>query len=108
MIRQRWRTHIKNAADEKALLAVVNECLGEWTWAEMAQLPNAAWPMRIDTAKALSEWTFRLGELHREYQGRSSDALAPLEELLLLFTHASVRMAQITRPRAGSGTEKEG
>ncbi|HET9580949.1 MAG TPA: hypothetical protein VFP44_24195 [Usitatibacter sp.] len=105
VMRHRWRTSIKNAADEKALLAVVNEYLGEWTWGEMAQLPNAAWPMRIDNAKSLSEWTFRLGELHREFQGRSSGTLAGIEELLLFFTHASVRMAQLARPKTSTDTD---
>lgn len=106
-MRHRWRSAIKNALDEKAVLAIVNEYLGEWTWGEMAQLPNAAWPVRIDTAKSLAEWTFRLGELHREFQGRSSETLARLEELLLLFTHASVRMAQLARPRTSTDTDLE-
>lgn len=72
----------------------------------MAQLPNAAWPMRIDSAKSLSEWMFRLGELHREFQGRSSETVARLEELLLFFTHASVRMAQLARPKSSTGTDE--
>ena len=104
MIRHRWRTAIKNAGDEKALLAIVNEYLGEWTWAEMAELPNAAWPTHVDTAKSLSEWTFRLGELHREFHGRSSTLLTRLDELQLFFTHASVRMAQLARHKAGTDT----
>lgn len=97
MIRHRWRSRIKNVVDEAALLALVNDYLKEWTWSEKVELPQAAWPGRVDNAKSLSEWTFRLAELHREYQGAPWEVLSPLQKLLLFFTHASVRMAQLAR-----------
>lgn len=108
MIRHRWRSHIRNAADESTLLSLVNEYLKEWTWGEKERLPHAAWPGRIENAKSLSEWTFRLAELHREFHGAPCDMLTGLEHLLLFFTHASVRMAQLSRPKAGTDTETEG
>jgi hypothetical protein len=107
VIRHRWRSHIKSADDERALLALVNNYLDEWTATERAQLPNTAWPGRVDTAKSLSEWTFRLVELHREFQGDSSQALVHLQNLLLFFTHACVRMAQLARLKATTGTDIE-
>lgn len=106
LIRHRWRSHIKNAVDEAALLALVNTYLKEWTWSERFRLPRDAWPGRIDGAKSLSEWTFRLAELHREFQGAPWAMVEGLENLLLFFTHASVRMAQLARPKAGSEDEE--
>lgn len=102
MIRHRWRSHIKNAFDEATLLALVNKYLKEWTWAERHRLPHDAWPGRVDNAKGLSDWTFRLAELHREYRDAPWPMAQGLENLLLFFTYASVRMAQLARPRAGS------
>ena len=107
MIRYRWRSHIRNADDEKALLALVNNYLDEWTAAERALLPGSAWPGRVDGAKSLSEWTLRLVELHRQFQGDSSQTLVQLQNLLLFFTHASVRMAQLARFRVTTGTDIE-
>ena len=92
--------------DEADLLALVNRYLKEWTWAEKLRLPRDAWPGRIDGAKSLSEWTFRLAELHREFQDAPWPMVEGLENLLLFFTHASVRMAQLARPKAGSGEEE--
>lgn len=100
LIRHRWRSHLRNAVDEAALLALVNGYLKEWTWAERLRLPREAWPGRIESAKSLAEWTFRFAELHREYQDAPSPMAEGVENLLLFFTHASVRMAQISRPRA--------
>lgn len=102
MIRHRWRSRIKNVVDESALLALVNDYLKEWSWAEKLELPQAAWPGRIDNPKCLSEWTFRLAQLHREYQNAPWEVLAPLQKLLLFFTHASVRMTQLARTQVVS------
>jgi len=107
LIRHRWRSHIKNAANEAALLAVTNKYLKEWTWAERLRLPQDAWPGRIESAKSLSEWTFRLAELNREFQDASWPTVEGLQNLLLFFTHASVRMAQLSRSKEGSDTELE-
>ena len=107
MIRHRWRWHVKNAVDQAALLAVTNTYLKEWTWAERSRLPNDAWPHRIDDAKGLAEWTFRLAEFNREFQDAPWPTLEELQNLLLFFTHASVRMAQLSRSRQGSDTELE-
>jgi len=98
---------VKNAADEAALLAVTNTYLKEWTRAERARLPSDAWPHRIDHAKGLAEWTFRLAELNREFQDAPWALVEELQNLLLFFTHASVRMAQLSRSREGTGTELE-
>ena len=107
LIRHRWRSHIKGAADEAALLAVTNTYLKEWTWAERLRLPREAWPERVESGKSLSEWTFRLAELHREFQDGPWPMVEGLENLLLFFTHASVRRAQLSRSKEGSDTELE-
>lgn len=105
MIRHRWRSHIKNTHGEDELLALVRDYLAEWTPLEREQLPAAAWPGRIQTRKELAQWAFRLGELHAEFTGGPPQTLARLQDMLLFFTHASVRMAQLTH--AGSAEEKK-
>ena len=107
MIRHRWRSHIRNAADEAALLGVTNQYLKEWTWVERLRLPRDAWPERIQSARSLSEWTFRLAELNHEFRDAPWPTVEGLQNLLLFFTHASVRMAQLSRSREGSDTELE-
>lgn len=108
MIRHRWRSHIKNTQDEAQLLALVRDYLAEWTPLEREQLPAAAWPARITSKKELAQWAFRLGELHAEFTGGPPQTLARLQDMLLFFTHASVRMAQLSHaPAAETRKERE-
>ena len=107
MIRHRWRTHIKNTESEAALLELVRQYLAEWTAQERDQLPSSAWPAPMETRKDLATWTFRLGELHAEFDSGSSQALARLQDLLLFFTQASVRMAQLANLAGSKSRETE-
>jgi hypothetical protein len=95
VIRYRWRSHLKAASSEKAVLDLVGEYLREWLPDERRAVPAAAWPARIETRRDLTTWAFRLGELHAEFEG-DPRALAPLQDLLLFATHAAVRITQIS------------
>lgn len=94
MIRFRWRTSLKQATDEPQVLRLVHEYLDTWRNEERACLPPAAWPTDISSARDVTRWTFRLGELHSEYHG-DAEGLKRLQELWLFFTHAAVRLTQL-------------
>ena len=94
MIRHRWRTHLKSASTEEAVVAVVGDYLREWSPDEIDSLPDGSWPQRIRDRADIMSWMFRIGEMHGKFRGPSA-ALIRLQELLLFFTHAAVRVTQI-------------
>lgn len=111
MIRHRWRTHLKSATSEAAVVDLVRAYLGEWAAAEVRSLPKTAWPERIAQRSDIMSWMFRVGEVHAQFRGDAS-ALARLQELLLFFTHAAVRVTQIAAhgddPSANDDPERVG
>lgn len=94
MIRHRWRTHLKSAVTEEAVVALVGDYLREWDPQEIASLPEGCWPGRIGDRSEIMSCMFRIGEIHSRFRG-SPAALMRLQELLLFFTHAAVRVTQI-------------
>ena len=94
MIRHRWRTHLKGATSESAVVDLVRAYLGEWAAAEVRSLPREAWPGRIAQRSDIMSWMFRVGEVHAQFRG-DAIVLGRLQELLLFFTHAAVRVTQI-------------
>jgi hypothetical protein len=98
VIRHRWRTHLKSATTEQAVVALVRDYLGEWDREEVASLPDAAWPTTIRSRTDIMSWMFRIGEIHSKFRGPAA-ALMRLQELLLFFTHAAVRVTQIAASR---------
>lgn len=97
MTRHRWRTELKSCTCEVDVLKVVERFLGEWSAGELRELPVA--PGTFASARAVSEFTFRLGRAHARYDG-SNQSLLLLQEMLLFFTQASVRVTQL-RPSDG-------
>jgi hypothetical protein len=94
VIRHRWRTHLKNAATEQDVVDLVQGYLREWRVDEIRSLPGPAWPGKIADRGDIMFWMFRVGEVHAKFRGDAA-ALARLQELLLFFTHAAVRVTQI-------------
>lgn len=94
MIRHRWRTHLKSATTEDAVVSLVRDYLGEWDPEEVDSLPPHVWPGEIRDRADIMSWMFRIGEVHGKFRGAST-ALMRLQELLLFFTHAAVRVTQI-------------
>jgi hypothetical protein len=97
MIRKSWRTQLKAAADERDVLAIVGHFLAEWSNAEIAALPEGAWPGRICTREDVLSHAVTLAEIHARFDGAAAE-LPGLQELLLFFTHAAVRIAKIATP----------
>ena len=49
MIRRSWRTQLKAATTQEAVLSVVSHFLDEWTPQEVNALPPQAWPRGLAT-----------------------------------------------------------
>lgn len=94
MIRHRWRTHLKSAVTEEAVVTLVGDYLREWRPEEIESLPRGCWPGRIGDRSGIMACMFRIGEIHSRFRGPPA-ALLRLQELLLFFTHAAVRVTQI-------------
>jgi hypothetical protein len=94
VVRHRWRTHLKSATSEAAVLQLVRTYLSEWPNDEVASLPPDAWPMSVRSRSDIMSWMFRIGDAHGKFKGDPA-VLARLQELLLFLTHAAVRVTQI-------------
>lgn len=94
VIRHRWRTHLKASSTETAVVELVRAYLREWRPEEIASVPPRAWPTRVQCRSDIMSWMFAIGEVHGDFRGEPA-ALARLQELLLFFTHAAVRVTQI-------------
>lgn len=94
MIRRSWRTQLKASTTQEAVLTVVSQYIEEWRPEEIAALPPGAWPGVLRTKSDVLAHALKLGTLHAAFTGEHR-ALAGLQELLLFFTHASVRSNQL-------------
>ena len=101
MVRQSWRTELKRAASEKDALGVVRAWLAEWSQGEIAALPPHAWPGRIRDRGDVLAHAATLAGLHARFDGNAGE-LPGLQELLLFFTHAAVRIARIAAEAAAA------
>lgn len=95
MVRHSWRTHLKASTDERQVVAIVARYLREWKPAEIAALPEGAWPARVSTPRAVIEHSVELARLHAGHAGDRA-SLAYLHEMLLFFTHAAVAVARLS------------
>jgi len=106
VIRHRWRTHLKNATTEADVVDLVRGYLAEWTAQEIRSLPGSAWPGNVRDRADILSWMFRAGEAHAHFRGDAA-SLARLQELLLFFTHAAVRVTQIAaKPEQGPANDE--
>ena len=95
MIRHSWRTQLKSATTEREVLSVARAFLAEWPKAEIDSLPVRAWPARVATRDDLLSHAVTLAQLHARFDGAAA-SLPGLQELLLFFTHAAVRIAKLS------------
>lgn len=96
MVRYSWRTQLKGSGTVDAVLSVVHQFLDEWTQDERAMLPQGCWPGPLNSRKDVLHCAFALADKHAKFEGNSA-SLARLQELLLFFTHVSVRITQVER-----------
>jgi hypothetical protein len=93
-VRFRWRTYLRGATTEQAVVEVVRTYLASWSADEIARLPAGTWPVPVSTGKDLVRETLKIGQAHSVFSG-GRPALALLQELLLFMTQASVRATQL-------------
>jgi len=101
-VRFRWRTYLRSATTEDAVIDVVRVYLDSWSPDEIARVPAGVWPQSIRTGRELIREALKVGQAHSAFAG-TRQGLALLQELLLFLTQASVRVAQLT-PLPGEGT----
>lgn len=94
MIRRSWRTQLKASTTQQAVLTVVSQFLDEWSPTEVAMLPPDAWPGPLASRNDVVQHALRLSRLHADLSG-STHGMPGVQELLLFFTHASVRISQL-------------
>ena len=94
MIRRSWRTQLKAATTQQAVLTVLSQFLDEWSPNEVAALPQEAWPPPLASRNDVAQHALRLSRMHADLNS-SSRGLAGVQELLLFFTHASVRLSHL-------------
>lgn len=96
MVRYSWRTQLKGSGTVDSVLAVVRQYLEEWPKDEISLLPPDCWPGELKSRKDVLNCAFKLADKHAKFEG-SGNSLARLQELLLFFTHVSVRITQVER-----------
>jgi hypothetical protein len=94
VVRRSWRTQLKASTTQEAVLTVVSQYVEEWKPEEIAALPPGAWPEVLRTKSDVLAHALKLGTMHAGFAGEHR-MLAGLQELLLFFTHASVRSNQL-------------
>jgi hypothetical protein len=94
-VRFRWRTYLRSATTEDAVIDVVRVYLDSWSPDEIARVPAGVWPQSVRTGRELIREALKVGQAHSAFAG-TRQGLALLQELLLFLTQASVRVAQLT------------
>lgn len=94
-VRFRWRTYLRSATTEQAVVDIVRTYLESWSPEELARLPVAARPTPMTTGRELVHEALKIGQAHSVFSGERA-SLALLQELLLFMTQASVRATQLT------------
>ncbi len=93
-VRFRWRTYLRSATTEQAVVELVRIYLDSWTPDEVARVPAGAWPASIASGRDLIRETLKVGQAHSAFSGNRA-SLALIQELLLFMTQASVRATQL-------------
>ena len=93
-VRFRWRTYLRSATTEQAVVELVRIYLDSWSPEEVARVPAGTWPVSITTGREVMHEALKIGQAHSAFSGTRA-SLALLQELLLFMTQASVRAAQL-------------
>ena len=99
-----WREALRSAPTENAVLEVIRRYVASWSRDDVALLPAGYWPDSIDDGNELVVITFKVGELHTEFDG-DHRTHALIQDLLLFLTQACVRMVQLSGQRDTPGCD---
>ena len=100
-VRFRWRTYLRAATTEQAVVDIVRTYLSSWSPEEVSRLPAGTWPAALASGKDVLRETLKIGQLHSVFAGARA-SLVLIQELLLFMTQASVRATQLA-PLPGEG-----
>jgi hypothetical protein len=93
-----WLSLILAASSERGVTATSRDYLASWSPEEILRLPLDCRPGRIRDGEDISNFAFQLARTHCFYRGSESDRNL-LEKIMVFFTHAATRIAQLRAPR---------
>jgi hypothetical protein len=85
-----WLSLILASSSEAEVASTARDYLATWTPEEIAQLPRDCRPGRIRDGEDIGNLAFRLARAHC-----FNDEDEVLEKMMVFFTHASTRIAQL-------------
>jgi len=91
-----WLSVILAASCEEEVVSTALDYLATWSPQEIARLPLDCQPGRIRDGVDIGNLAFVLARAHCFFDGIERDK-ALLEKLMVFFTHAATRVAQIQR-----------
>jgi hypothetical protein len=87
-----WLSLILASSSEEEVASSARDYIATWSPEEIAQLPKHCRPWRIRDGEDISTYAFQLTRAH--CAGENEDE-SLLEKMMVFFTHASTRIAQI-------------
>ena len=101
-VRFRWRTYLRGATTEQAVVDIVRTYLASWSAEEVSRLPSGTWPAALVSGRDVLRETLKIGQVYSAFNGARA-SLMLVQELLLFMTQASVRATQLA-PLPGEGS----
>lgn len=96
VIPSRWLTALEMAFSEHDVVNVVREYLATWAPHELARLPRSCIPGPIKDGLQIADYAFVLAHEQKSFGGALADGLL-LDRMMVFFSQASVRLAQIAQ-----------
>jgi hypothetical protein len=91
-----WYRNLDDASTVKDVVAVCNQFVTAWTFAELGQLPAACWPKSAIEAEDVGAYALRL----ITQLDNGDAATAPrLHRMSTFFTKAALRLLEVTASR---------
>jgi hypothetical protein len=87
--------HVIEAAErEHDVVLAVREYLAMWGPEDLARLPAACRPGKINDAEDITDLAYRLSRAHLEFSGPTTDRIL-LERLMSFMSHAGTQVSRI-------------
>jgi hypothetical protein len=95
-----WLTLILASSSEEEVASTARDYLATWSPEEIFRLPRDCRPGRIRFGEDISTYAFQLARAHCFHTG-SDEEDDLLEKMMVFFTHAATRVAQISAGNIG-------
>lgn len=106
----RWRSRIRSARDDEAVVSVVVDYEAAWAPGDIARLPRNCWPGRVRDRDDVAAWAVHLAREELKVAD-DTDGHVLLHCLAAVFSEAAVRLTQVSLeasllgPRTDPGSE---